>query len=360
MCTRIVNNISPDWVTTARNFDWEFPLTSSIFRSPVGMHRVGLSLQEIEKHHVRDDQVLSWTVKYSSISMLIGTENDGYGTTDGVNTEGLTANILYDATTSFDDNIAEGQKALSLIRWGQFVLDVFSSVQEAVTYFESQSVFFISGTVPGDATADTELHLTLSDKHGDSAIIGIKKGKADIHHSRNFTVATNQPDYQTQLQMMDYWLYQWNLKSAGAVNNTPVFTAPGGNTAVQRFQRACFYRLLTGSTSELIDRVAQVKAMIGTCSVPTLCSTFDALSSNKTIQKGDDDDISSTLWTSISDATNLKYYFFDGLHLGSVWFDVSAAAKCCAIWLVSDKEHGPGFMANGDHMLKECDDIYAD
>jgi hypothetical protein len=48
------------------------------------------------------------------------------------------------------------------------------------------------------------------------------------------------------------------------------------------------------------------------------------------------------------------------LHLGSVWFDVSAAAKCCAIWLVSDKEHGPGFMANGDHMLKECDDIYAD
>ncbi|BFM50042.1 linear amide C-N hydrolase [Marinomonas sp. THO17] len=359
MCTRIVNNIDTDWVTTARNFDWEFPLSSSIFRSPTGLERIGLSTAEIEKYNLQSHQVLTWQVKYSSISILIGTEEDGYGTTDGMNTEGLTANILYDATTTLNNHIAEGQKALSLIRWGQFVLDAFASVQEVVTYFKTQTVFFVSGTVPGDPTADTELYLTISDKIGDSAILGIKEGKIEIHHSKQYSVATNQPDYQTQLNMMNYWLFQWNLKSAGAINNTPSYTVPGGNTAVQRFQRACYYRLLTGVAKGFVDRVAQVKTMVGTCSVPTLCSTFGSISSNNTIHTQSEDDIPTTLWSSISDAANLKYYFFDELHVGAVWFDVAIEATECAIWLISDSIKGPGFKNNGDQMLKPCDDIYA-
>lgn len=357
MCTRILNNIVPEWITVGRNFDWEFPLTSSIFRSPVGIKRIGLSREEMQAAEISNNQVLEWKVKYSSISILIGTDSEGYGTSDGLNSEGLAINVLYDATTSCAKAITKGQQALSLLRWGQFVLDSFDNVRDVVRYFRNQSVFFVNGMVPGDEASETELHLTVSDKDGDSTVIGIKNGTAVIHHSKSYTVATNQPEYSDQLNMMHYWHYQWNLK--GTNNPTPVYTVPGGETPVQRFERACFYRQLTGYSANDINRVAQVKGMVGTCAVPLLCSTLNAIEANGFNQeKIEQEPIAATIWTSISDSTNLKYYFFDAMHLGSVWFDVCRISSGCEIWLLSDATHGPSFMDNGDRMLKPCEDPF--
>jgi penicillin V acylase-like amidase (Ntn superfamily) len=356
MCTRILNNIDLNWVTVGRNFDWEFPLTSSVFRSPIGASRTGLSEKEMESAQLKRDQVLTWTVLYSSISILIGTDTEGYGMSDGLNTKGLVVNVLYDATTSWGETIADEQKALGLLRWGQFVLDSFAKVRDVVRYFESQPVFFVSGAVPGDDESETELHLIISDQYGDSAIIGIKQGKAIIHHSKKYTVATNQPEYKTQLSMMNYWHYQWNLN--GTNNPTPVFTAPGGETPVQRFQRACFYRQLTSYDSVGTNRVAQVKGMVSTCAVPLLCSTSNAIGSNQ-VDLEKEDPIAATLWTSICDSTKQKYYFFDGMQLGSVWFDVTTSVDQCEITLLSNATYSLGFMSNGDSILKDCKDPFS-
>ncbi|WP_141650704.1 linear amide C-N hydrolase [Vibrio gazogenes] len=43
---------------------------------------------------------------------------------------------------------------------------------------------------------------------GKSAILEVKNSEVQIYCHENYTVMTNQPDYKTQIKMMDYWLYQ--------------------------------------------------------------------------------------------------------------------------------------------------------
>ena len=44
------------------------------------------------------------------------------------------------------------------------------------------------------------LHVSIEDKTGDSAVIEYIGGKAEIHHDRRYTVMTNEPVYQKQIE----------------------------------------------------------------------------------------------------------------------------------------------------------------
>ncbi len=49
---------------------------------------------------------------------------------------------------------------------------------------------------------DATLHLAIEDADGDSAIIEFAAGKPVVHHGREFTLMTNDPTYDEQLQLL--------------------------------------------------------------------------------------------------------------------------------------------------------------
>lgn len=79
--------------------------------------------------------------------------------------------------------------------WGQYVLDNFATVKEAVEALKTEPFTLITATVPGEKRLAT-VHLSLSDASGDSAIIEYINGKLAIHHDRQYQVMTNSPIFE--------------------------------------------------------------------------------------------------------------------------------------------------------------------
>ncbi|WP_255390988.1 linear amide C-N hydrolase [Photobacterium atrarenae] len=331
MCTRILNNIDNKHVAVARNMDWEFHLNATLLLTPAGGQAIGMSKSERKKEGLCKSQVLKWKVKYTSVATLLGDQDNGFGFCDGMNEKGLVANVLYDTNSSFHQGpLTENEKGLSVLRWGQFILDRFASVQEVVSYFSSPAreidICLFGSNVPGDPNAPAQLHAAISDHRGDSAILEVHQGKLTIYHDRQNTVMTNEPDYQTQLELATYWRYQWN--QTDTLNNTPVFTVPGGHTSVQRFERASYYRMLQNTDLQNVDRVAQVGAMISPCKVPQGFEALHPMNLEECLEKKAGITFNSfTLWTNISDCHHKRYYLQSNNNIQTVWVEIPKSLK---------------------------------
>lgn len=362
MCTRILNNIDKKNVTVGRCMDWEFDLPSYVYARPVDTENtfVGVGRDVQEEMNLDDENLLKWRVKYSSMSTQIGegpsysSAEGTFGTDDGMNEAGLVMNILYDANVSYGGIPTSGSfKALSTLRWGQFVLDSFASVAEVVEYFQSHSVVLIEEPVPGDDDSTAMIHMAVADKSGDSAILEVREGKFYVYHSADHAVTTNEPSYETQCAIASYWFYQWNLLPTP--NPHPVYTVPGGNSSVQRFERACFYRYMylendLRERQTPIDRLLQVRTMINTCTVPL---RFNCKPDHS------DEPSSYTLWVNLADINNGLYYFLSAQSIGGVWFNTSAITESRRICVSGAKSSSQAVgLANAD--MAPCDMLFMD
>lgn len=74
------------------------------------------------------------------------------------------------------------------------------------------------------------MHISLVDKTGDSAVIEYVGGKARIDHDKRFTVMTNEPTYDKQIE---------NLKKYRTFGGDEPL--PGERTPSDRFVRAAYY-----------------------------------------------------------------------------------------------------------------------
>ena len=132
------------------------------------------------------------------------------------------------------------------------------------------------------------VHLAISDASGDSAIFEYVGGKQVIHHGREFQVMTNSPVYDQQLALNAYWQQ---------IGGTTML--PGTNRAADRFVRASFYINAIPKTADNAEAVASAFSVIRNASVPFGISTPGQ------------PNISSTLWRTVSDHKNRRYYFFE-------------------------------------------------
>ena len=309
MCTRIFNNFNSknEHLTTARNMDWATQMATTIFAfrvDPDGpMVKSGTPLES--------DHSLIWTARYSSIVTMVGTEAP-FGASDGINSEGLVANLLYDSNATYERKDGSSCKNLDILRWVQFVLDTCCSVDEVVKTFSKDApvqIQILGGKVPGTEKA-ASLHLAVSDKFGDSAIIEVKNGNFIIYHNSEFRVMTNEPSYSKQIELNQYWRWQWNSK-----NNFPSNTLPGGPFPSDRFARASYYLNHLYETTSNADSLAQSKSVVMNASVP--------VNFKSTLEKYPN--IAQTLWTSVACHNNLTYYFCNSKCLGDIWMDLSKA-----------------------------------
>lgn len=270
-CTRAVYLGPKDTVLTARSMDWGGPIGTNIWLLPKGIKRTGAA----------GAASMEWTSQYGSV---ISTAFDA-ATADGMNEKGLVANLLYLAETEYPTPSADSkQKTLSISVWAQYVLDNFSTVADAVAELRKET-FIVLPTMTPDGHPG-QVHLAISDPTGDSAIFEYVDGKLVIHHGRQYQVMTNSPIYNQQLALNTYW------KEIGGL-----VMLPGTSRAADRFVRASFYINSIPKTDNIVTALAGVFSVIRNASAPLGLSTPGK------------PNIAATLWRSVSDQRNLRYYF---------------------------------------------------
>lgn len=283
MCTRVVYLGLQQQVLTARSMDWKTDLQTNLWALPRGGTRSG---------NCGPDSI-EWPVRYGSVVAT------GYDicSTDGLNEAGLAANLLWLAESEYPQERSAKAK-LTIAAWAQFVLDQFATVQEAVAALEGEPFDLLTRDVPNESRLTT-LHLSLSDRTGDSAVIEYIAGKQVIHHDRAFQVMTNSPTFEEQLALNKYW---------ASIGGTVML--PGTNRAADRFARASFYINAIEKPSDADMAVASVLSVIRNVSVPLGLSTPG------------EPNISSTRWRSVIDHARLHYYFESTVTPNVFWVDL--------------------------------------
>ncbi len=315
MCTRIFNNLNDKFPVTARNMDWYWPVNTYFYAFPKGTVNRGLSAESAAELHIAQQQVLQWTSKYASLTTVMGSNKKGYAAVDGLNEAGLAVNGLYDSHVSYGPTDGKGH-FLSANRWVQFVLDQFANVQQAIQYFATQDITIVSELLPDTSDTQSHLHLALSDAEGNSGVIEVRNGCFELYESRHDTVVTNQPDYETQRLLTAYWQYIWGQRPNAPVEH-PVYSAPGGNSATQRFERASYYFTFAQPAQKRREAVYQAKSMVAACSVPVHFNPYHA------------EKASYTIWTNLADHHKKIYSLSSTVSMNTLSLHFSPELTTC-------------------------------
>ncbi|MGP7998640.1 MAG: linear amide C-N hydrolase [Streptosporangiaceae bacterium] len=276
MCTRIFwsgNRVGP---VVARTMDWAVSDEPVLWAVPPGTQRGGGDL--------------AWRSRLGVLALSMW----GAGTTDGLNTAGLAAHLLYLGSASFAPPGSPG--AIPNLLWAQWVLDQFETVAGAVAALRNHCVT----SVPA-RNQELGCHLVLEDASGDSAIVEPAGETLRIYHSREYRVVANDPPFAEQLA---------NLRSYRPFGgDAPV---PGTIESPDRFVRASYYLHHLPEPADAAEAVAGVAAVAGTVSVPPGAPY-------------DDFSVYPTWWMSAADFASLTYYFWSRTSPAAIWVELPGA-----------------------------------
>jgi choloylglycine hydrolase len=285
-CTRVVYLGPEDRILTGRSMDWKLPMVSNLWAFPRGMARDGAA----------GPRSAAWTARHGSLVV------SGYdlATADGMNEAGLVANLLWEVEATYpqDDGVTP---RVSVSVFPQYLLDRYASVAEAVADLRAHPVLVVSGEVPvGPPGRQATVHVSLSDATGDSAVIEFVAGEMVIHHDRSYQVMTNEPTYERQLAILQYWQ---------GVN--PREFLPGTVRASDRFVRAHFYVNAVVQSADQRIAAASVFSVIRQTSVPWGISVADQ------------PNLSTTRWRVVADHKDRRYYVESVLSPSVFWVDLA-------------------------------------
>ncbi len=281
-CSRVLWNQDGKMVVAARSMDWVDPLPVNLWVLPRGIARDGMTGRN----------TLKWTAKYGSVVAADFISSDkmkeeGF-VADGMNEKGLAAHALW-LTESEYGTRDEKLPGLSIGLWVQYFLDNFATVEEAVEFVQKTPFQIV--TMWGQV-----LHLVIEDATGNSAVIEYIDGKAKIYHGREYTVATNSPTFDKQIEHLKEY------KTFGGEKPLPGTTQPA-----DRFVRAAYYLKNLPKPVDWWQCVTGVLSVLRNVSQP-----FGVADPSQP-------HISATQWRTISDLTDLTYYFESTMSPNIVW-----------------------------------------
>lgn len=284
-CTRAVYLGPEGRILTGRTMDWKLPIVSNLWVFPRGMARDGAA----------GERSAEWTSVYGSLAV------SGYdiSTADGMNEAGLVVNLQWEVYASYpeDDGVTP---RISLSVFPQYLLDRYATVAEAVADLKANPVLVQGGDVPvGPPGKAATVHISISDATGDSAIIEFVNGEMVIWHDRSYQVMTNEPTFDRQLAVREYWQ---------RVN--PREFLPGTVRATDRFVRASFYINAVEQTSDPRRAAAAVFSVIRQTSVPWGISIADQ------------PNLSTTRWRVVADHLDKRYYVESVTSPSVFWVDL--------------------------------------
>ncbi len=290
-CSRLLWNSNTKAVVAARTMDWAHQFDDYLFVYPRGIAMDGGT----------DKNPVKWTSKYGSLgnSVYGYAQKHGFGihdtVTDGINEKGLTVHLLYLEGTEYEG--PDDRPTLSYMRWCRYLLDNFATVKEAVEGI--QKVRVVPVPFGGEKLG---LHLAMEDPSGDSAIIEYINGNEVIYHGKQYTVMTNDPAYNVQIE---------NVKRySGFGGDEPL---PGTVEGDDRFVRLAHYAKHLPEPKDADEAAGYVLSAINTVVVP-----FGAPYTGRSGDSG----VYPTWWTSITDLTNGIYYFNWAMNPNIIWVEV--------------------------------------
>ncbi len=286
-CSRILWNDNKLGVYTARTMDWPESTQPILTVFPRGLQRNGGQVGPVV---VDKDNPAKWTSKYGSMVVSLY----GIGTADGFNEKGLGVHMLYLNATDFGPRDPK-RPAVQAGLWGQYLLDNAATVAEALKLLEGIQV--VMAEAHGHKA---NVHLAIEDASGDSAIIEYINGKPVVHHGRQFTLMTNDPAYDQQLELLKK--HDFSKPSS----DTPL---PGNVKPADRFQRAAYFAAMLPEPKSEREAVAGMFAIARNVSVP-----FGAP------YKGFG--IYNTEYRTVMNLTNLRYYFELTTSPNVIWADL--------------------------------------
>ena len=284
MCSRFTYETGTNSYIIGRSMDWAEDTRTNLWSFPRGMERDGGV----------GPKSIKWTSKYGSV---VATAYD-IATADGMNDAGLVVNLLYLAESEYGDANVSSKPQLSLGAWAQYALDNFATVAEAVAALSKEP--FVMVTTPAPNGKPGTAHLALTDTSGDNAVLEYIGGKLVIHHGKQYRVMTNSPTYDQQLAINGYWKEVNGLASL-----------PGTARASDRFARLSWF--LNASPKESEPRLATATAF----SLSRLTSVPLGLSDP------DKPNIAATIWRTVAEPSNKRYYYESSYSPSVFWVDVT-------------------------------------
>jgi penicillin V acylase-like amidase (Ntn superfamily) len=284
MCTRVLWNTNDLAVLAGRSMDWPESTQPLVVAFPRGRQRDGGALAGTV---VVGENPLRWTSRYGSLVTTVY----GIGSVDGFNERGLAAHGLYLQSTDVGQRDPQ-RPGLHTALWTQYLLDQAATVEEALSLMASFQLVMVAAH-----GFDATLHLALEDAAGDSAIVELIGGETKVHHGREFTLMTNDPTYDEQLNL---------LAKQDFSNPSRDMPLPGNVNAVDRFQRAAYYSALLPKPETERQAVAGVMAIMRNASVP-----FGA--------PYGDFGVYNTEYRTVSDLTNRVYFFELATSPNTIW-----------------------------------------
>jgi choloylglycine hydrolase len=284
-CSRVVWTSPDGQVFVGRTQDWTERANSAFRVYPRGLERVGAVAQNPHK----------WTTKYGSVVLSAY----DIGTHEGVNEKGLAGHALYLAGPEVGFGARDPKRpGIGVMQWVQYYLDNFATVAEAVAA-QKNFAFQIEPLILPNGFP-TLVHVSISDRSGDSAVIEYIGGKAKIYHDKRFNVMTNEPTYDKQIE---------NLKQYRSFGGDKPL--PGERTPTDRFVRAAYYVNGLPKPADRGEGAAYMFSVIRNISVP--------------FGLGDPErpNIASTIFRTVIDLTGGRYYFESTYAPNVVWIDWS-------------------------------------
>lgn len=266
--------------------DWAEETGSNMWLFPRGMARNGLA----------DKNSLNWNSKYGSVILSMYDK----ATADGLNEKGFTVNLLYLSESHFGQR-DQRLPGMSVSLWAQYFLDNYATVSEAVSSMQTSPFQVLMASV--DTSHGRKLgtvHLALSDKSGDTAVIEYIDGQLKVYHDASYTVMTNSPPFNQQLAALKQY------KGFGGNQNLP-----GTTEAADRFVRAAYYSKNLPQPADYRQAVAGVLSVMRNVSQP-----FGSPDPARP-------DISTTRWRTVADLTRGIYFYENTLSPNLVWVELS-------------------------------------
>lgn len=294
MCTRAVYLGADDLVITGRSMDWAEDMHSNAWVFPRGLVRDGAS----------GPKTVRWTSRYGS---LVISAYD-IGSADGMNEAGLVMNGLYLAESDYGQ--PDGRPTISILGFGQYVLDMFATVAEAVKALQDDAIRMIAPKLPNGR--ETTVHMSLSDPSGDSAIFEFLDGKLVVHHGSEYRVMTNSPRYEEQLAIESYW-----------ERVDPMTFLPGSFNAADRFARVSY--MIEAIPTTLDPRIigAVPDHQYANQAAASVMSVMRAVSVPLGVTHPTKPNLASSLWRTVHDQTRLVTFFDSATTPNTFWVPFS-------------------------------------
>ncbi|MDO6684459.1 MULTISPECIES: linear amide C-N hydrolase [unclassified Agarivorans] len=202
-CSRMTLD-TPHGVTTVRSLDWGDQLGNVTQVNPVGIQNVS----ETPSYK----NAMTWTTKYHAVAQM---EWDVFGgvASDGINSEGLGASLLYlyDSQEFIKDYKDTGAPALSFLDVIRYITETYATTEEAVNAFNNNE--WQIAWADGLHGAQHGLHISIQDKSGDIALLQLNEGGKMVVHrgdvASDLRVMANAPlqqyhrDYVAKVDLTD-------------------------------------------------------------------------------------------------------------------------------------------------------------